>query len=290
MTASDVAYSFNMLKLKTHPQHALWADTGLKSVKAKGNTVVFSFAASPVTRSSTSTASTCAIVPQHVFTRVQQHRPHDREPVPKPDRRHRPVPLPVRVQRAVADVRLEEERTTGGRSRRSAPSRPDLRRRHQERHERGRARQLPRRQHRPVQQLRPEVGDQGQREDVLQQVALPCSAPTPSGSSRTRRRSRSTTRRSAGRSPTRSTCSRSSTRPYQGLVAKASPTGLLPIWNKWVNKNVVSKYGFSYNVAKAKAILAAAGYKDTNGDGYVENKDGSKIDLSSSARTAGRTG
>ena len=66
---------------------------------------------------------------------------------------------------------------------------------------------------------------------------------------------------------------------YQGLVNKASPTGLLPIWNKWVDKKVVKKYGFSYNVAKAKSILAAAGYKDTNGDGYVENKDGSPIDL-----------
>ena len=66
---------------------------------------------------------------------------------------------------------------------------------------------------------------------------------------------------------------------YQGLVNKASPTGLLPIWNKWVDKKVVKQYGFSYNVAKAKAILAAAGYKDTNGDGYVENKDGSQIDL-----------
>ena len=28
MTASDVAYSFNLLKLATHPQHALSPDTG----------------------------------------------------------------------------------------------------------------------------------------------------------------------------------------------------------------------------------------------------------------------
>jgi peptide/nickel transport system substrate-binding protein len=67
---------------------------------------------------------------------------------------------------------------------------------------------------------------------------------------------------------------------YQGLVDKASPTGLLPIWNKWIDKVAVKKYGFSYNPTKAKALLAAAGYKDVNGDGYVENKDGSKIDLS----------
>ena len=66
---------------------------------------------------------------------------------------------------------------------------------------------------------------------------------------------------------------------YQGLVDKASPTGLLPIWSKWVDKKVVAKYGFSYNTTKAKAILAAAGYKDTDKDGYVENKDGSDISL-----------
>ena len=62
-------------------------------------------------------------------------------------------------------------------------------------------------------------------------------------------------------------------------MAKASPTGLLPIWNKWVDQKLVKQYGFSYNPTKAKAILAAAGYKDSNGDGFVENKDGSDIDL-----------
>ncbi|MGZ8794633.1 MAG: ABC transporter substrate-binding protein [Gaiellaceae bacterium] len=67
---------------------------------------------------------------------------------------------------------------------------------------------------------------------------------------------------------------------YQNLVNKANPTGLLPIWDKWIDKSVVKQYGFSYNAAKAKSILAAAGYKDTDGDGYVENKDGSKITLS----------
>jgi peptide/nickel transport system substrate-binding protein len=67
---------------------------------------------------------------------------------------------------------------------------------------------------------------------------------------------------------------------YQGLVDKASPTGLLPIWNKWIDKKVVAQNGFSYRPALAKSMLAAAGYKDTNGDGFVENKDGSKIDLS----------
>ena len=40
-----------------------------------------------------------------------------------------------------------------------------------------------------------------------------------------------------------------------------------------------TKLGFKYNVAGAKALLAANGYKDTDGDGYVENKNGSDINL-----------
>ena len=67
---------------------------------------------------------------------------------------------------------------------------------------------------------------------------------------------------------------------YDNDVAKADPTGLLPTWSRYIDKSVVARYGFSYSVKKAKATLRAAGYTDSNGDGYVENKDGSPIDLS----------
>ena len=69
------------------------------------------------------------------------------------------------------------------------------------------------------------------------------------------------------------------TADYGNIVAKANPTGLLPTWNKWIDKAQAAKLGFKYNVAGAKALLAANGYKDTNGDGYVENKDGQSINL-----------
>ena len=67
---------------------------------------------------------------------------------------------------------------------------------------------------------------------------------------------------------------------YGNIVAKANPTGLLPTWNKWIDQAQANKLGFKYNIAGAKALLAANGYKDTNGDGYVENKAGQSINLS----------
>jgi peptide/nickel transport system substrate-binding protein len=67
---------------------------------------------------------------------------------------------------------------------------------------------------------------------------------------------------------------------YRNLVTKANPTGLLKIWKKWIDNKQVASLGFTYDISKAKALLAGAGYKDVNHDGYVENKDGSKLDLS----------
>ncbi|MEV4803407.1 ABC transporter substrate-binding protein [Nonomuraea sp. NPDC049421] len=66
---------------------------------------------------------------------------------------------------------------------------------------------------------------------------------------------------------------------YGDLVKAASPTGLLPQWDAFVDKDVVAKSGFTFDAGKAKQMLADAGYKDGDGDGYVENKDGSKISL-----------
>ncbi len=74
------------------------------------------------------------------------------------------------------------------------------------------------------------------------------------------------------------------TKDYGGLVSAANATGLLPNWDKYVDKGVVAQLGPKYDVAKAKSILAAAGYK-TGSDGFVTNKDGSPIKLTISVPT-----
>jgi peptide/nickel transport system substrate-binding protein len=66
---------------------------------------------------------------------------------------------------------------------------------------------------------------------------------------------------------------------YGGMVLPANPTGLLPNWDKFIDKAVVDEVGFSYNPDEAKKILAAAGYKDVDGDGFVEDPEGGKIEL-----------
>lgn len=43
--------------------------------------------------------------------------------------------------------------------------------------------------------------------------------------------------------------------------------------------------GFAYNPEKAKQLLDEAGYKDVDGDGLRENKDGSKLQINFAART-----
>ena len=65
---------------------------------------------------------------------------------------------------------------------------------------------------------------------------------------------------------------------YGNIVTAADPTGLLPTWDKYIDHAQVKALGATYSTSKAKADLAAAGYK-VGSDGFVTNKDGSAIKL-----------
>ena len=67
------------------------------------------------------------------------------------------------------------------------------------------------------------------------------------------------------------------TQDYAHLVRPASPTGLLPTWNKYIDKSAVKKYGFKYGPSAAKKLLQKHGYKLSGG--YFETKGGQPINL-----------
>ena len=67
--------------------------------------------------------------------------------------------------------------------------------------------------------------------------------------------------------------------PYTNLVEAADPTGLLPLWDDYIDHDLVAEEGFSYSADRAVEILEDAGYQDEDGDGYVETPDGDPISL-----------
>jgi peptide/nickel transport system substrate-binding protein len=280
LTARDVKYSFDLTKIATHPQRPLWADTGLKSTAVKGNTVVFKFTGKPAYQEFDFYRFNVAIVPRHVFSHYS-----------KIDLTTGNLEFPKLI---VGTGPYVYQSGFGAQSQTMVWKRNA--------------------KWWAIKALGLKVGPTyvvdisnasnaaalsnfvAGNIDLFNNFAPKSAitggvgtyfakAPYHLGAN-TVWLFPNTTEKPLNDAAFRRALAFSINmkqildKAYQGLAVKASPTGLLPIWNKWVNKSYVSKYGFSYNVTKAKALLAAAGYKDTNGDGYVENKDGSKIDLS----------
>ena len=74
---------------------------------------------------------------------------------------------------------------------------------------------------------------------------------------------------------------------YQGLRIAAN-TLLTPFFGQiYADKSEVP--GFTYNPEESKKILADAGYKDTDGDGYVEDKEGKQLTITLLAPVGSQT-
>jgi peptide/nickel transport system substrate-binding protein len=65
---------------------------------------------------------------------------------------------------------------------------------------------------------------------------------------------------------------------YDNMVQAADPTGLLPVWSKYEDQSVIKQYGVTYDPAKVKTVLTAAGYK-MGKDGFWTEPDGTPINL-----------
>jgi peptide/nickel transport system substrate-binding protein len=280
MTAGDVAYSFNLLKSPTHPQHPLFADTGLKSVKASGNNVVFTFSGTPAFQEFDFYRFNVAVVPQHIF-KSYSAADISTGNLANPKKIVGTGPYLYQSGFGAASNTVVWKKNSNWWATRSLglnvgpnyvvdikngtnaaalsnllAGNIDL-----------------------FNNFAPKSAIKGKFKTYFDKSPYHLGANTtwlfPN-----------TTKKPLNDPKFRRALAYSINigqiidKSYQGLVNKASPTGLLPIWSKWINKKVVAQDGFSYSAAKAKATLAAAGYKDTNGDGYVENKDGSAIDLS----------
>ncbi len=280
MTAQDVKYSFDLAKIATHPQHPLWADTGLKSTKVSGNDVIFTFAGKPGYQQFDFYRYNVAIVPQHVFksytnTDIASGNLGDTSKLigtgPYVYQSGVGASSTTVVWKKRGDwwatnalgksvgptyvVDIKNGTNAAALSNLLAGN-IDL-----------------------FNNFAPKNAIKGKFKTYFDKAPYHLGANTTwlfPNTTKAPLNDRAFRRALA----TSINMNQILDKAYQGLVNKASPTGLLPIWNKWIDTTVVKQWGFSYNVGKAKSILAAAGYKDTNGDGYVENKDGSPIDLS----------
>ncbi len=279
MTPTDVKYSFDLAKIATHPQHPLWQDTGLKSVKVQGQNVVFAFSGSPGYQQFDFYRYNVAIVPQHVFKsytskQIATDNLSDAKKIVGTG------PYVYQSGAGAASQTMVWKKRNGWWATKALGLNVgptyivDI-------HNASNAAALANLLRGNIDlfnNFAPKSAIKGQFKTYFDK------APYHLGANTTWLFPNTTKKPMNDRQFRRALAfsinmNQILSKAYQGLVNKASPTGLLPIWNKWVDQKVVKQYGFSYKPAQAKAILTAAGYRDRDGDGYVENKDGSEIDL-----------
>ncbi len=278
LTPRDVAYTFNTLKIATHPQHPLWQDTGLKNVRVAGSTIVFNFSGTPGYQQFDFYRFNVAIVPQHVF------RNYSNTDIATGNLEKSKIvgTGPYLYQSGIgAQSQTVVWRKNNNWWARKALGLNVAPRYIVDIHNASNASALANFVAGNIDlfnNFAPKSAIRGSTKTFFSKAPYHLGANTvwlfPN-----------TTKKPLDDAQFRRALAFSINmnqildKAYQGLATKASPTGLLPIWNKWVDKKVVSQHGFSYNLARAKSTLAAAGYRDTNGDGFVENKDGSRIEL-----------
>jgi peptide/nickel transport system substrate-binding protein len=279
MTARDAKFSFELAKIKTHPQRPLWADTGLRSVRALGNKVIFRFAGAPGYQQFDFYRFNVAIVPQHVFGKYSKTQvTTDNLLFPKGIVGTGPYLYQSGASAASQTVVWKKNPSWWASKALGLKVAPryivDI-------HNSSNAAALANFKAGNIDlfnNFAPKSAIGGGAKTYFDKAPYHLGANTTWLFPNTTRKPLNDRqfRRALAHSIN---MNQILSKAYQGLVQKASPTGLLPIWNKWVDKQAVKQLGFTYNVAKAKSILAAAGYRDRDNDGFVENKDGSKIDL-----------
>ena len=276
---SDVKYSFELARIATHPQNPLWKDTGLRSIRASGNKLIFTFAGTPGYQQFDFYRFNVAVVPQHVFKQYSKTQITTGN-MSNPKSIVGTGPYRYQSGASAASQTMVWKKNpnwwaTKALGLRVAPSYiVDI-------HNASNAAALANFKAGNIDlfnNFAPKSAISGSAKTYFSK------APYHLGANTTWLFPNTTRKPLADRQFRRALAysinmNQILTKAYQGLVQKASPTGLLPIWNKWIDAKLVKQYGFSYNVAKAKSILAAAGYRDRDRDGYVENKDGSDIDL-----------
>ncbi len=252
MTARDVKYSFDLPKIATHPQNALWASTGLQSTRAAGNKVIFTFAGKPGYQQFDFYRYNVAIVPRQVFSKFSKTELTTGNLSPAAVVGTGPYTYESGASPSAQTFvwkRKDSWWATKALGLKPAPKYVvDI-------HNSSNAAAFANFQAGNVDlfnNFAPKSAISGSAKTFYSKAPYHLGANTTWLFPNTTKKPLNDPafRRALATSVN---MNQILAKAYQGLVQKASPTGLLPIWNKWVDKKAVAKYGFSYNASQGES-------------------------------------